>query len=132
VPATDVRAGIAYFPGPCGDRGFFENLHEGNLEIGHLFRAVFQSMAGNYGSCASRLDPLRTAKRIVFSGGVARQLEIVRNLTAAALALPYRLSPHSEDTMFGLMILALAFSGRQSSVRAASELASAAVDSVAS
>jgi sugar (pentulose or hexulose) kinase len=123
VPSTDVRAGIAFFPGPCGDRGFIENLHEGNLDIGHLFRAVFQSMAGNYESCARRLDPSGDAGRIVFSGGVARQLETVRELTAAALGLPYRLSPHPEDTLFGLMVLALAFSGRQDSVRAATDVA---------
>jgi sugar (pentulose or hexulose) kinase len=126
VPATDLRASIAYFPGPCGDRGFLNGLHEGNLGIGHVFRAVFESMANNYESCARRLDPSRIAEGIVFSGGVARQLEIVRNLTAGALALPSRLSPHPEDTLFGLMVLALAFSGRQESVRAASEFCSRA------
>jgi hypothetical protein len=26
--------------------------------------------------------------------------------------LPYRLSPHPEDTLFGLMVLARSFSGR--------------------
>ena len=119
VRSTELRAAITFFPGPCGDRGFLENLHDGNLGIGHVFRAVFESMAGNYKLCASRLDPERTFRRVVFSGGVARQLEMVRDLTAAALALPYRLSP--EDTLFGLMVLALAFSGRQDSVRSATE-----------
>jgi hypothetical protein len=45
-------------------------------------------------------------------------------LTAAALGLPSRLSPHPEDTLFGLMVLAQAFSGRRSSVRAATEVVS--------
>jgi len=106
VEATDVRAGIAFFPGTCGDRGFLENLHEGNLTIGHVFRAVFESMAANYAACARRLDPERSARRVVFSGGVARRLTLLRELTAGAIQLPARLSPHAEDTLNGLMVLA--------------------------
>jgi sugar (pentulose or hexulose) kinase len=106
VQKTDMRAGIAFFPGACGDRGFLENLHEGNLSIGHVFRAVFESMAANYAACARRLDPERSAARVVFSGGVARRLALLRELTAGALQLPARLSPHAEDTLYGLMVLA--------------------------
>lgn len=106
---TDVRAGIAFFPGPCGSRGSIENLHEGNLTIGHLFRAVFESMAANYAQSARRLDSWETLRSCVFSGGVARRLEMLRNQISAALGLPSRLSPHPEDTMFGLLVLARAF-----------------------
>jgi len=123
VPATDLRAGIAFYPGPCGQAGFLENLHEGNLGIGHVFRAVFESMAVNYATCARRIDPGRNAAKVVFSGGVARRLPVLRQLTAAALNLPHRLSPHPEDTLFGLMVLARAFSGRNSSVRSATAAA---------
>jgi len=119
VPATDLRASIAFFPGPCGGRGYLENLHEGNLTIGHLFRAVFESMAWNYETCAHRLEPDRAATRAVFSGGVARHAALLRELTAAALGCPYRLSPDPEDTLIGLLVLGLAFSGRYGSVRAA-------------
>ncbi len=117
VGSTDLRASIAFSPGPCGHAGFLENLHEGNMSIGHLFRAAFESMARNYHACARRLDPLGTAERVVFSGGVARRFEILRDLVGAALNLPYRLSPHPEDSLFGLLVLSLAFSGRQKSVR---------------
>ena len=121
VPATDVRAGSAFSPGPCGHSGFLENLREDNLHVGHIFRAVFESMARNYEDCARRIDPHRTAGRLVFSGGVARRLAVLRELTTAALGLPSRLSPHPEDTLFGLGVLALAFSGRYPSLRAATE-----------
>jgi sugar (pentulose or hexulose) kinase len=127
VPATDLRAGVAFFSGACGNRGFLENLHEGNMTIGHLFRAVFESMARNYAACAGRLDPKRTAVRAVFSGGAARRLAILRDLTAAELGLPYRLSPHPEDTLIGLLVLARAFSGRSASVQAAAEVVAAAI-----
>jgi xylulokinase len=127
VPATDLRAAVSFYPGPCGNVGFLENLHEGNLSCGHVFRAVFESMARNYETCARRLDPARRAQRVVLSGGVARRLPVLRDQTAAALGLPSRLSPHAEDTLFGLMVLALAFSGRRPSVREATEVVSASV-----
>ena len=118
--STDLRAAISFYPGACGERGFLENLHEGNMRVGQVFRAVFESMAGNYQACAGRLGG--DASRIVFSGGVARRLPLVRELTAAAMGLPARVSPHEEDTLFGLMVLALAYSGRAASVQAATEM----------
>ncbi|SPF41771.1 putative Xylulose kinase [Candidatus Sulfopaludibacter sp. SbA4] len=105
VGSTDLRASVAFFPGPCGYGGFLENLHDANLAIGHVFRAAFESMARNYETCARRIDPDGRAEAVVFSGGVARRIPLLRDLTAAALGLPQRLSPHAEDTLFGLMML---------------------------
>jgi sugar (pentulose or hexulose) kinase len=122
VAATDLRAHLAFYPGPCGDRGALENLHEANLSVGHLFRAAFESMADNYLACAGRLSPAKDWGRVVFSGGLARRLEALRNPVAARLQSPCRLSPSAEDTLLGLLLLALAFSGRQPSVRAGAEL----------
>ncbi|MCC6862065.1 MAG: hypothetical protein IT158_26065 [Bryobacterales bacterium] len=118
---TDLRAHIAFFPGPCGERGYLENLHEGNLSVAGVFRAVFESMARNYETCARRLDPERLAKRVVFSGGVARRFALLRELTSQRLALADRLSPHPEDTLFGMLVLGLGYSGRHGSVREATE-----------
>jgi xylulokinase len=109
VEATDLRAAVTFFPGPCGSSGFLENLHEGNLSVGHVFRAVFESMARNYAASSVRVDPGGAAERIVFSGGVARRVDLLRELTAQSLGLPYRLSPHAEDTLYGLMVLARSF-----------------------
>jgi len=44
---------------------------------------------------------------------VARRIPLLRDLTAAALGLPQRLSPHAEDTLFGLMILASMIEARK-------------------
>jgi sugar (pentulose or hexulose) kinase len=121
VPETDLRARVTFYPGPCGERGALENLHEANLTVGHLFRAAFVNMAGNYRACAERLFPEKDWRRVVFSGGLARHLEVLRSLTAEELVSPCRLSPSAEDTLVGLLILALVYSGRQASVRAATE-----------
>jgi len=111
LPATDLRASLAFHPGPCGSAGFLENLHEGNLRAGHVFRAALESMADNYAMCARQLIGADLPERIVFSGGVARRLALLRELAAARLRLPHRLSPHPEDTLFGLMVLARSYTG---------------------
>jgi sugar (pentulose or hexulose) kinase len=121
TPSTDLRAAVTFFPGPCGYGGFLENLHDGNLSIGHVFRAVFESMARNYESCAHRLD-LPITKRVVFSGGVARRFQLLRDLTAGALRLPQRLAPHEEDTLFGLLVLARAWTGQHAPAQSPSPL----------
>ncbi|MBV8820486.1 MAG: hypothetical protein JO022_19155 [Acidobacteriaceae bacterium] len=109
TPSTDLEASLSYYPGPCGNTGFLQNLHEGNLTVGHVFRAAFEAMAANYQSCLQRLDPDKTVTSGVFSGGVARRLLVLRELTQQASGLPFRLSPHPEDTMFGLLVLGRRF-----------------------
>lgn len=125
TPHTDLRAGVSFFPGPCGSRGFLDNLHEGNLTMGHVFRAVFECMAANYAECARRLDTWESLRGCVFSGGIARRVDVLRDLTRAALGLPHRLSPHPEDTLFGLLVLARAFRDRIPVAEAASAVARA-------
>jgi sugar (pentulose or hexulose) kinase len=111
TPATDLRAAMAFYPGPCGDRGALENLHEANMHVGHVFRAAFEAMARDHAACARRLDPESAARRLVFSGGVARRNRLLRELTAGELALAGRVSPHDEDSLVGLAVLARAYSG---------------------
>lgn len=125
VRETDARAGMAFYPGACGQTGFLDNLHEGNLSVGHIFRAAYESMACNYEACAHRLDPDKELKQIVYAGGVARRNTTLRDLISAQLELPYRLSPHAEDTLVGLLVFATALH-RGSSVQAVAEALRAA------
>jgi len=116
---TDLRADIAFFAGACGERGSLENLHEGNLSAGHVFRAALESMARNYQDCAARIAGIEPWRRIVFSGGLALRSPLLRRLILERFDLPHRLAPSSEDTLYGLLILALVSSGRCPGVRAA-------------
>jgi sugar (pentulose or hexulose) kinase len=121
-----MRANIAFFAGAVGDRGSLADLREEELTVGHLFRAAFRNMADNYHECAGRLTPSPTWRRLVFSGGLAQKMELLRQLICDRFGVPYRFCPVAEDTMLGLLVLGLAFTGRASSVAAASrQLASA-------
>jgi sugar (pentulose or hexulose) kinase len=115
-----MQANIAFFAGAVGDRGSLTNLREEELTVGHLFRAAFRNMADNYRECAGRLTPSPTWRRLVFSGGLVQKMDLLRELICDRFAVPYRFCPVAEDTMLGLLVLGLAFTGRASSVAEAS------------
>jgi sugar (pentulose or hexulose) kinase len=116
VPNTDLEMDLNFFPGPRGDSGRIANIRGDNLTLGHLFRAAFKSMADNFYDCALRLFPERLWENLLFSGGLACKLEILRRIIQQKFRASYRISPVEEDTLFGLLILASVFSGRSQSV----------------
>jgi sugar (pentulose or hexulose) kinase len=140
---TALRVNLAFFTSSCGDRGEIANIREEELTVGHLFRAAFQNMTDNYYACALRLcnpvtwgspekswrspsTPLTCAcgpgagrAGLVFSGGLAQKIELLRALICEKFDVPHRMCPTTEDTMLGLLALALAFTGRAGSVQEA-------------
>ena len=119
VGPTQMRAQVAFFPSSCGAHGEFTNVREEELTVGHLFRAAFRGMADNYYTCALRISPEKAWRNLVFSGGLAQKLPLLRKLIQERFGVDYRICPASEDTMLGLLALALAFTGRAASVEQA-------------
>jgi xylulokinase len=108
VAETDLGIDLAFFPSFGGDRGSITNIREENLTVGQLFAAAFRSMAANYARCAAVLSPDRSWQRVVFSGGLALKFPRLRWEVLAALGdPPHRLCEGEEDTLSGLLSLAL-------------------------
>ncbi|MBP1717364.1 MAG: hypothetical protein H6Q43_802, partial [Deltaproteobacteria bacterium] len=120
-PASGLRANLTFFPTPLGDSGSLTHLREENLTVGDLFRAAFVNMAENYYASALRLSPAQNWRRLVFSGGLVQRLELLQKLIAEKFQREYRLCPASDDTLQGLLVLALVASGRAASTQAAME-----------
>ena len=116
-----MQANIAFFAGAMGDRGSLTNLREEELTVGHLFRAAFRNMADNYRECAGRLTPSPNWRRLVFSGGLVQKMELLRELICDRFGVPFRFCPVAEDTMLGLLVLGLAFTGRADSIEEATQ-----------
>ncbi|MBN1642187.1 MAG: hypothetical protein JXA09_13210 [Anaerolineae bacterium] len=123
--ATHMRVDLAFFDSSCGDRGAIAEIREAELTVGHLFRAAFQNVADNCYACALRLSPEQAWRNLVFSGGLA-QIELLRQLICERFQVGYRLCPTTEDTLLGLLALALAFTGGAASVAQATALLRAA------
>jgi sugar (pentulose or hexulose) kinase len=111
TPATDLRVDLAFFPSVLGDRGAIEHVHEGNLSVGHLFRAAFERMADTYEECARRLDPQGSWERVVFSGGLAQSMPALREIILQRLGLQHRVCAMTEDALAGLLVLAQVCAG---------------------
>jgi xylulokinase len=116
---SDLRVDPAFYFSALGDHGSITRVREENLDVGHLFRAAFEGMADNYARCARRICPAGDRPRLVFSGGVALKTPLLRQLICERLGQEHRLAPSEEDTLLGLLVLGLAFSGRAHSVAAA-------------
>lgn len=119
VQSTDLRVDPAFYFSALGDHGAITQVREENLRVGHLFHATLAGMADNYARCALRLAPGQDWTRLVFSGGVALKTTLLRRLICDRLGQSHRLAASEEDTLLGLLILALAYSGRFPSVAAA-------------
>jgi len=114
--ATDLQVDPAFYFSAMGDRGSIANVREDNLTVGHLFRAAFAGMADNYARCALRIAPQKDWTRLVFSGGLALRTALLRQLVCDRLGQAHRLAASEEDTLLGLLVLALRFTGAQPTV----------------
>lgn len=119
VEPTRLRVDLAFFDSDCGNQGAITGIREEELTIGHLFRASFQNMVDNFYASALRLSPERGWRRLVFSGGLVQRIPLLRTLICDRFGVEARLSPTEEDTMLGLLALALVCAGRVPSVAAA-------------
>lgn len=111
APDDELEVDLTFFAGPLGDQGAIRHVTVDNLTVGRLFRAAWRGMARNYQQCARWLSPDGDWQRLVFSGGLAQKLELFRQFACEAFACPARVCAASEDTLQGLLALALVVSG---------------------
>lgn len=116
VEDTDLEVDLNFFAAREGKHGQISNMHAGNLTCGHLFRAALNSMADSYYKCAIQLWPEKSWKNLLFSGGLACKLDLLREIVQKKFGTGSRLAPFSEDTLFGLLMLASVFSGESNSL----------------
>lgn len=114
---TELIVDLAFFPSSCGDRGSILNISEMTLTVGNLFSAAFRNMASNYFQCAVEIDPLKTWKRVVLSGGLAVKSRSLQSLIRDTFKNSIRIAPLQPDTaMTGLLILASVYAGKFASI----------------
>jgi sugar (pentulose or hexulose) kinase len=123
VAETDLDVDLSFFASLAGGQGHIANIHEGNLSAGHLFLAAFRSMAANYSRCTAVLSPAHDWNRIVFSGGLALRLPRLRREILGRLANPpHRVGASEEDTIRGLLSVALVCEGRAPTIEEAARM----------
>ncbi len=124
VASPKMQAHLAFYSSASGDEGSLTHLQEDELTVGHLFHSAFRSMAENYLGFAKRLSPEQAWSGLVFSGGLVQKVDFLRQMICDQFGTNYRVSPVEEDTLLGLMVLGLAFTGRTATVAEATSLLS--------
>jgi sugar (pentulose or hexulose) kinase len=118
VGETEVDVSLAFFAGPTGNRGHIKNLRLDNLTVGDLFRAAFKNMVDNYERFANRLSPDRDWKGIVLSGSAPRRLRTLTRMIEERFELPTRIAEATEETLTGLLNLAIDYRRKHNGDRA--------------
>lgn len=101
-----IKADVSFFPCATGSEGSFQHLTEENLHVGPLFAAAFRAMASNYKSAAQRVCPASDWNAVVFSGGLACELDPLRKMIMHEIDGDFRLATGKEDALMGLLALA--------------------------
>lgn len=122
VTATDLDVDLAFFFSPVGQRGRIANIREGNLTVGNLFYAAFRNIAESCHTCASRLSAEPPWQTLVFSGGLAQKMDLLRQMIVGQFQCRHRLCPSTEDTLIGLLALAMVIGGTAPTVVGATEI----------
>jgi sugar (pentulose or hexulose) kinase len=113
---SDLRVDLNFFASPFGDHGTISEIRQDNLTVGRLFRAAFHNMTDRYYNCALRIWPEHAWRKLVLSGGVISKFEALRQIIQQRFQTDYRMPPYAEDTLTGLLVMALAFSGKAASI----------------
>lgn len=121
APDGGLAVDLSFFGPLRPGQGQITNIRGTNLTVGQLFRAAFQHMVEMNFQHALRIWPEKGWKNLLFSGGLACKLEVLRASFQKRFASPFRIAPVEEDVLFGLLLLASVFSGRAASVEELSQ-----------
>ncbi len=106
---TDLDVNISFFKTsalPCG--GHIGNINEKNLKVDGLFYAAMKNMAGNFYALHKLiLADGGKPEKIICAGGLVRKSPVLLKMIEEAFGLPVSLTPYTEDTLTGLMRLAV-------------------------
>ena len=114
---SDLEVRTTFFPGPAGESGALSNISERNLQVGTLFVAAFENMAENYWWAANRIWPDHSWEQVILTGGLANKLPALRKAIQKRFEGEMMLSQTTEETMCGLLLLAMKFSGQSSTLK---------------
>lgn len=119
VDSRGLTADCSFFKSEYSDHGRIDGIYFDNLTLGTVMSAAFEDIARTYraaldrlggsaaaagiadGSCAGRVD------RLVFSGGVANRLPLLRQAIMRQLGISRSIDPIDNEVFVGLYRLAL-------------------------
>ncbi len=103
--APEIKCDLSFFDNAVTDNrtGSIYNIGEYDFTIGNLMSAVTRQIAENAVLCAQRMEVRQeNITRIIFSGGIARRFEAVRNQIARNYPNVQQCEAAEDETLMGL------------------------------
>lgn len=105
IEKSNLICDLSFFENPITDHsiGSIANIGEFDLRVGTLFNSIFEQMIKNFVWAADKVQPDREkVKRIIFSGGVARKIEKIRDGISAHYLSGTEIHVANDETLIGL------------------------------
>lgn len=123
ILASDLVFDLALFPGSrhYRDGGCIAHIREGRLTLPNYLASLLRSFASQYREVAEILDPRHSLSRCLLSGGIARNLPVLRELIARDTGYETWPAAPLEESLLGLRALALVADGQAATCRQAQQ-----------
>lgn len=102
---TMLQCDMSFFENPVTDHvaGSITNIGEYALDTGNLMQGIFRQMGENFIWAADIVEPHpQMVKKIIFSGGVARKIERIREYILKHYNSDTEVAIASDETLWGL------------------------------
>lgn len=102
---STLQCDMSFFENPVTDHtaGSITNIQEYALNMGSLMKGIFKQMGKNFIWAADIIEPHSDhIQQIIFSGGVARKIESIRNEILAHYQQSMKVTIASNETLLGL------------------------------
>lgn len=124
VEQATLQLDLAIFEGARGwtSGGAIAGVTEGSLDVDNYLAALLQAFARQYVDVLKALDPAANLRRVVLSGGIARQLPHLQQILAGSMRCEILPAVDLDESLLGLRSLALQAAGRATTVADAAAL----------
>lgn len=100
-----LKCDMSFFENPITSRttGYIDNIEEYGLELGTLMDGIFKQLVENYMIATHRIiEDQKSVTGIVFSGGVARKIEFIRDQIIKQYSKDMEVVIGYDETLVGL------------------------------
>lgn len=102
---SNLHCDLSFFENPItkNNSGSITNIEEFGLTFDELVNSIFEQMSNNFLWAASMIEPDESnVRRIVFSGGIARRIETIRQRILNSYHKDIPVVVSSDETLLGL------------------------------
>lgn len=102
---SNIKCDLSFFENTITNitKGSISNIDEFSLTLGNLSQSIFKQMADNYVLASKRICKNKNKiKQIVFSGGIARKIELIRNYILKSYGQDIKSNITENETLLGL------------------------------